>query len=291
LRTVLIDNGYEVRCLDIKNPSLEGDHPISVTDESALTKLVEDYMPAVVFHLAALHFIPYCIEHPVETLETNVEGSLNLFNACLRLNKKPLVIYASSAAVYKPSGASHTETDELGAIDIYGESKIIIEKLSRHFINQTDLPIVGVRFSNVYGPGDNIDHVIPAIMTQIVSGQKKIILGNTTTFRDFVHVSDVVAALFEILKKGKRGDIYNVSTGEGMSINNLILMIINIYEKLTGTKILSASDSGLIRKNDREKLILSNRLMQKDYSWNPKVTIENGITDLLNTAIRSKKHK
>src|ERR1043165_795863 len=104
-----------------------------VTDGMKLHNELLRFAPDVICHLAALHYIPYCDQHPAETLRTNVEGTLNVMLAAEEIKLLKAVLFASSVAVYAPTDAYHKETDPLEPYDIYGLSKKLAEQVVEQY--------------------------------------------------------------------------------------------------------------------------------------------------------------
>ncbi|GAG52902.1 unnamed protein product, partial [marine sediment metagenome] len=133
-----------------------------INDRVFLKKTVEEFVPDVVIHLAAIHFIPYCNENPMEAVHVNVEGTHTLLDVCSRCRPSKM-LFASTAAVYPPSDVPHQENHGTKPFDIYGASKICGETLMQLFAEQTLVPTASCRFFNAYGPKETNDHVIPHI--------------------------------------------------------------------------------------------------------------------------------
>ena len=109
------------------------DHRVDITDGQKTSATIAACQPDIIYHLAAVHYIPYCAANPQETHRINVIGTENVLKAAQSCQRKPLVILASSAAVYAPNNKKYVETDPLKSIDIYGQTKIDVEKLARAY--------------------------------------------------------------------------------------------------------------------------------------------------------------
>src|SRR4030043_72958 len=173
---------------DIKHPHLEiiaGD----LRDFNAVDNVVGGVQ--VVYHLGALISIPYSYFHPVEVVETNVNGTLNVLMAC-RKHKIDRLIHASSSEVYGTAiSVPIKETHPLQGQSPYSASKIGADKLAESFYCAYDLPIVTIRPFNTYGPRQSARAVIPSIIIQAIN-DNKVHLGNLEANRDFTYVSDTV---------------------------------------------------------------------------------------------------
>jgi len=248
-----------------------------VTDKNSLFGVIEEFRPEIVFHLAALHFIPFCNDHPVRTVEVNVIGTRWLLEAC-RMTKPDTFVFASTAAVYAISDDRVSEENLTEPTDIYGISKLIGEDLCKLFHRETGIRTVIGRISNVYGPGETNPHVIPEIMGQLKEGGLEIELGNIEPKRDFINVKDVAEALIALFRDF-RGDVgtFNIGTGKEYSIRE----IIQICERITGRKIKVKSSSSRKRTSDRMHLLADIRKIMKETMWRPGINIEEGLRELL----------
>lgn len=182
---------------------------------------VRAFDPEVVYHLAALHFVPWCREHPEETLRTNVDGTWAMLRACgpsLRT-----FVLASSAAVYGFAATPRKETSSVQPVDVYGRSKVLAEReLMDEAVERPSVRFVAARLFNVIGQGDATAHVLPEIVAGARKG-KTLSLGNIDTRRDYVHADDVAEALVFLTQHARTGhSIWNVGTGVGTSVHELI---------------------------------------------------------------------
>lgn len=142
----------------------------------------------VVFHLAALTFIPFCLRNPREVYEINLLGTLNILEYCRKFNAK--LVYASSYVYGTPEYLPIDEKHPLQAENPYTRSKIIAEKLCKSYHEDYNINIVILRPFNVYGPGQRSDFLIPLIIKQI-KGNNKIQLKDPKPKRDFIYVKDI----------------------------------------------------------------------------------------------------
>ena len=171
----LMETGHEVVALDDlrlgSEDSLPTGVPLTVADvrDPALERILVAHRPDVVFHLAAIHFVPACEDEPAEAISVNVEGTQRVLAASAAAGAAAVVL-ASSAAVYAPSPAPHRETSALGPTDVYGHTKLWAEQLASLHNARTGQPIGVARLFNVYGPGETNPHLIPTIIEQARRG-------------------------------------------------------------------------------------------------------------------------
>jgi UDP-glucose 4-epimerase len=219
-----------------------------ITDRAALVRAVARAVPSRVFHLAALHFIPYCETHPQETVEVNVIGLLNLLEA---LAEQPArVIFMSTGDVYLPSEKAHSETDPAAAINVYGASKLWGEWILRNWLLRHEAQsAVIVRLFNTYGPGETNPHVIPGIMHALVDGAPPR-LGNLASKRDFIYVDDVASVLADLMWLDRPPELVNVAAGRSASVEEVLTEI----GQIRGNEVAFEVDPARFRKSDRPNL-------------------------------------
>jgi UDP-glucose 4-epimerase len=276
--TILVVDDLSVGRRDLLPPSNELKFvKLNIGDENSLCKVLSKFRPNIVIHLAAIHFIPFCNANPQRTFEVNVLGTRNLLECCRRIKPETL-IYTSSATVYKDSSNPLTEDSSTEPIDIYGMTKLVGEDLFRCFQHEEGIGVRVLRLSNVYGPNDLNPHVIPEIVRQLKSGGRVIKLGDLSTVRDFIYVDDVVEAIMRVIGRTENDfDIFNVGTGEGHSVKE----ILNIIEELIRKELHVNVEKNKLRKHDKKYLVLDVKKIQRVAGWAPKVELKQGLRRLL----------
>ena len=272
----LLKHGYDVRVIDNlvagkreHVPQGASLHVADVRDSAALPTLLEG--AAVVFHLAALPRVEYSIQHPLETHEVNVTGTINVLVAA---GKEARVVLASSAAVYGEIDAPLLSED-MPAVPVspYGLHKYISERylsLASHLYGRQ---AVSLRFFNVYGPGADPEGPYALVIGKFLKlhkeGKPLTIVGDGTHTRDYIHVRDIVAALIvagENVMVGK-GEVINIGTGRGTSVNKLATAFGGMKEHIPPRIEPSTSCADV----SRAKELLG---------WEPSVSIEEGVAEL-----------
>jgi UDP-glucose 4-epimerase len=270
--------GHRAERLPWRNQAtlVEGD----ILDFDRLNTSLQQFKPELIFHLAAIHYIPYCNDHPGETVRVNVEGTVNVMRAAQKCEGLQGVFFASSAAVYDTTSAFHKETDPPAPADIYGLSKVLGERVARHYAAETGLSYVIGRFFNVYGPDETNPHVIPAVLKQVIEGGN-VRMGRTDTFRDFIYVSDLVQALMKIgalLSAGKQvAEVYNLGSGQESSIAS----VVEIMGKTAGVKLNIITEERHVRPSDRQHLRADIAKARRELSWAPSFSIARGLDEIL----------
>ena len=285
LTEFMLNKGFKVTAYDLynskgsvgwlenirKNKKLEivlGD----VRDYKSTLDLVKktDY----VFHLAALISIPYSYNAPYSFFQTNVEGTYNLLEAC-RITKKKIIITSTSEVYGSGRFFPMNESHPLNAQSPYAASKISADQLALSYNRSYNTQVNIIRPFNTFGPRQSSRAIIPNILKQAIS--KDIInLGNLSSKRDLLYVSDLCEAYYSLFKREKKfGKIYNVGTEKTHSI----LQIINKIEKTLNKKVKIKVEKKRIRpvKSEVDKLLCDFKKIKKEVLWEPKIDLLKGI--------------
>jgi len=277
--------GYDVYVLD--NLSFGNRNFIDVPDDHFFQEDIRNYrkiqeiflqiQPEVVIHLAAIHFIPYCNQHPFEAADINIRGTINVLNACKQLSQFKKFFFASTAAVYPIFDEAINENHELLPLDIYGISKLTGEHLCNEFYLENAVDTIVCRFFNAFGPNETNPHLIPEIEKQLRNGIRTIKLGNITPKRDFIHTHDMADAVRILLSVNNIGyEIFNLGRG----IEYSVVEIAKAFERQLDEKIEIEIDPLKVRKVEREHL-LADVSKLKQMGWFPRWGIDEGIKDLI----------
>ena len=247
-----------------------------ILDKATIDQLFASIRPDIVIHLAAVHFIPYCNQHPYESSDINIRGTIHILDACKK-NNVSKVFFASTAAVYPIYDEAVTEQHPTGPLDIYGLSKLTGERLCNEFHLATGIPTIVCRFFNAFGPNETNPHLIPEIQKQINGGMRKIQLGNLTPKRDFIHTSDMANAVHTLLTKIDKGtDTFNPGRGIEYSVTE----IVDSFARELGEAIEIEVDPARVRKVERMHL-LADVSKLKSIGWQPLIGIDEGIRTLI----------
>lgn len=284
----LLEQGKEVSVLDIKKPeeatnlthALEDVRYVcgDIRDTERITALVREHTH--ILHLAAIVSAPRSVEDPVGTHETNVDGTLSVFEAA-RLGGAQRVVYASSAAVYgDPEVIPTPETVAAKPNTPYGLHKHINEQYGALYSELYGLSTVGLRFFNVYGmrqdPSSPYSGVISIFARAMAEGKSPCIYGDGEQSRDFVHVHDVARACIATLTSQQTtGVVHNVGTGSQTTLHELL----STMNRVLGSRITPTHESS--RAGDvRHSCAIIADFVQK-YGVTPTVSLEDGLLELL----------
>lgn len=232
----------------------------------------------VVFHLAALIAIPYSYQAPNSYVETNIVGTLNVLQAARELGTTR-VLHTSTSEVYGTARqVPIPESHPLQGQSPYSASKIGADKLAESFHLSFSVPVVTVRPFNTFGPRQSARAVIPTIISQALAGQT-VKLGKLTPTRDLNFVSNTVDGFLAAAAPAAVGQTINLGSGREISIGDLVLLVGN----LMGCPITVAQDEQRLRpeKSEVERLLADNALARTLLGWEPRVTLETGLTQTI----------
>jgi UDP-glucose 4-epimerase len=250
-----------------------------IRDREKVFELMKEIQPEWVLHLAAVHFIPYCNQHPFESSNINIQGTINVYDAIRTTGSIKKIFFASTAAVYPIYDDAVSEDHAVNPLDIYGLSKLTGERLSREFHLESGIPTVVCRFFNAFGPNETNPHLIPEIQDQINAGKRTINLGNLTPKRDFIHTYDMARAVRMLMEKS---DIEHNTFNLGRGIEYSVTEIVEAFERQLGEKITIEVEQSRVRKTERMHLLADVSKLKAATGWEPEWGIDEGIKTLIN---------
>lgn len=281
LCTALVKAGQTVRAFnraipDNPSPSLEwmqGDFH----DKGSLSKAVSGC--STVYHLIATTLPAPSNANPAHDAQTNILSTLQLLEVALANGVKKIVFASSGGTVYGITNPQAIkETHATNPICAYGISKLAIEKYLHLYYHLHGLNYCILRVANAYGPnqkGTGVQGIIGTFLAKIMLGQCLEIWGDGEVVRDFIHVADVAAALVKAKDYQGSERVFNIGSGQGHSVNDLLSML----EQLLGKPIEKHYTAA--RNLDVPYSVLDIRRAQKYLSWQPTIALEHGIRELL----------
>jgi GDP-4-dehydro-6-deoxy-D-mannose reductase len=249
-----------------------------------VTQLLTEHQPTHIFHLGAQSLPTASWADPVTTFESNIMGSLYLFEAARRMEKLPVIVSACSSAEYgnvPPAAIPVTEEQPLKPLHPYGISKVCQDLLAREYFLDYGIPALNIRLFNTTGPGKTSD--APSDFVRQVVGIKKglqppvIEVGNLKSRRAFLDVQDTVRGFYLAAMKGKRGEAYNLCASKTYHIHEILQTAI----RLAGIKAEIRPVARLMRPSDEKIIFGSTRKIRKDTGWRALKTIEQTLKSML----------
>lgn len=282
LSSELLESGYDVTVFDKLNFSRknisgiidnikikEGDFNNVIEIESALQDA--DY----VFHLVSSTLPASSNENPVYDVETNLISTLNLLERCVDKKIKKIVFISSGGTVYGiPGNIPITEEDNSNPLCSYGIVKKTIEEYLYMFLKLYKLEYFVFRLSNPYGERQNplaAQGVIPVFINKVIDDQEIVIWGDGGIIRDYIYITDAVKVLSKSPEIKSEKKIFNLSSGKGYSLNDIVEML----KKISGKKVKVRYEEG--RNIDVPVNILDNTRVKEVFKWKPETDIEAGM--------------
>jgi len=231
-----------------------------------------------IVHLAAESGVDISISEPRKSFENNVLGAFDYLDAC-RVNKVKRFVFASSGAVFGDHKPPLTENMPKQPISPYGSSKLTVETYAETFSNVFGFKATILRFSNVYGRYSQHKNSVVSKFIKLANNNNKLTInGDGNHTRDFIHVDDIVSAIYMSFRDKNNFSTYHVSTGIETSLNKLIRVFQKYYEKYNiNLDVLNAKE----RLGDMKKNYSSSLKIKKNLGWLPKVKLEEGVKDTI----------
>lgn len=295
LAELLLSRGFEV--YGMCRPRTKRDHIESIInklhledadllDTHSLYTMLSRMQPDYIFHLAAQSFVPTSWVSPAVTLEVNIVGSANLFEAVRQAKIDPVVQIACSSEEY---GLVHEdelpikETNPLRPLSPYAVSKVAMDYLGYQYYQSYKVRIIRTRGFNHTGPrrGETFAESNFAKQIALIEKGKQepvIFVGNLEAKRDYSDVRDMVRAYLLAVEKCHPGDVYNIAIGKTIRIGDMLKLLLS-YSKV---KVEIKEDASRMRPSDVPVLIGDNTKFVKKTGWKPQITFEKTMEDLLN---------
>jgi len=257
-----------------------------VNNAMLLEKIIKEVNPIFIFHFAAQPYISPSWEDPVGTIETNVVGTINIFEPIKKNELKTRVILACTSAEYGTSTQLNRplkESDPLLALHPYGISKIAAELLARQYYINFGIEIINLRFFSQTGirrvndaPSDFVRSI-----AEIELGRSDPIIqvGNLNPYRDFTDIKDSVKVIWLAATKGKSGETYNICSNRKIQIRKLLNIILSFSS--VNIEVVENVPQKL-RKVDEDIIIGDSSKIKTELGWEPTIPIETTLKEMFN---------
>ena len=274
-------NRDNIRHIEDKIALLECD----IKDAFAMKTVIEAVKPDQIFHLAAQSYVPFSWRVPQETIDTNITGELNLFEAVRAVGIDPLIHIAGSSEEYglvHPDELPITESNPLRPLSPYAVSKVAQDFLGYQYFKSYGMKIVRTRAFNHTGPRRGEVFVTSTFARQLIEielGRREpvMLVGNLEAVRDFTDVRDVVRAYALALDKGTPGEVYNIASGSGIKIKDLLGKLV----VLTKVKVDIKQDPNRMRPSDVQLLTGSAKKFHQATGWKPEIPLDQTLKDIM----------
>jgi dTDP-glucose 4,6-dehydratase len=250
-----------------------------ITDCSQMLKLTADC--DAVCHLAALIGIPYSYDAPNSYVSTNIQGTLNILEACRHHRTSRLVVTSTSEVYGTARYAPIDEDHPLQGQSPYSATKIAADKLSESYFRSFNLPVVTLRPFNTYGPRQSARAIIPTILAQALSGVREIRLGSLTPKRDLTFVTDTAEAFRMALEEpGIEGETIHFGSGQAITIGELAQKCLSLVN--SDARIITSEERIRPTKSEVEVLLCNPSKAANILRWQPKISLTVGLQQTAN---------
>ena len=241
--------------------------------------------PDVIMHLAAVSSVAQSWKMPVDSFLNNTNIFLNVVEAVRALGLASRVLSVGSSEEYGNVPKEEmpiSEEHSLSPASPYAVARVAQEQLSRLYAEGFGLDVVITRSFNQIGPGQRPAFVVPSFVSQLVAGKREglktvtVKAGDLSIVRDFLDVRDAVAAYLLLLEKGESGKVYNVCSGIGRTLRE----VLETVAEIVGVGIDVAVDPTRIRPADNHVIVGSNEKMRR-LGWTLSHTLESSIRDMV----------
>ena len=273
----LIANGYEVYASSrhgIKANTYDGWYACDLNDADQIKNVIAEVNPSHIINLAGQSNVGISWKIPKRTIEANVCGPLNIFEAVHQCDLDCDILMIGSSEEYASSDKELYENNSIDASNPYGVSKMMLEKFCYFYRERYGMKIHYVRSFNHTGIGQNDNFVIPSWCKQVAAISKsgkpgEIFVGNLNIIRDFSNVKDIVHAYRLVLESTNCNTIYNVGSGNAVPLRNILDHIISLSQQSIRIKI----DQKLIRPIENPYICCNSDLLKTQLGWSPKYDI------------------
>ena len=285
LKSFLKENVPQSTVLGIGRDNLS-DEQVDLHDRKSLTKTLKAFNPHFIIHLASDSSVSYSWKQPIESFSNNVNIFLNLIESVRKLSLESRILSVGSSeqfGIVRTADLPLSENSPQNPISPYAVARTSQEMLSKVYADGYGLDIVMTRSFNHFGPGQDERFVISSFAKQLIQkmhdkNDSPLLTGDLSIIRDFIDVRDVVRIYNELLHKGEKGEIYNVCSGKGFSLKEILEHLI----KLSGSSVEIKTDPALVRPMDNPHIIGDNTKL-KGMGIEPcTFDLETSIQDVLN---------
>ncbi len=280
--------------IDVQNPSFDINsfehlkvrfEKTDLSQKNRLGKLIYDYQPDYILHLASNSSVAESWKSPNTSFQNNVNIFLNLLEDIKMIGLPCRIISVGSSEEYGAVDISDlplVENHKLNPSSPFGIARCSQELIAKLYAEVYGMDIIMTRSFNHIGPGQKDYFAISSFAKQLVNLRRNslnefIVAGDVSIVRDFIDVRDVVIAYHQLFLKGKKGEIYNICSGYGISLLNIIQMMCEILN----IEINIKEDKKLKRPKDNPVIIGSNEKIKREINWSNKITIEESLKDVL----------
>ena len=253
---------------------------VDITNHRKLSNIIEQYKPEMIIHLAGETSHSKSFENPLKDIDSNAKSTLFLLEKIREMQLKCRFILGSTFIVIgKPKKLPVNENSPCNPTTIYGANRLAGEQYCKIYHEVYGIDTISFRITNSFGPREQIvakKNAVNFLIHQAYRGEKITIFNEGKFFRDLIYISDVVSAIKIIMKKGKSGNLYWISSNK----KTWFYKLGNMLEKLTNAKTKFVETPRYTKKVDVGNFVVDNSKL-RSLGWKPKISIEEGIKKTL----------
>lgn len=287
---------YEICGIDINEPKhdyeqysdrLKIDFKIAdMTDQDRVNEIISEFKPEYILHLAAFSSVAYSWKHPSTSFMNNCNIFLNLVSVVREICPYCRILSVGSSEEYGNVAHENLPIRENQAkepLSPYAVARVSQEMLSKIYVDAYGMDIVMTRSFNHIGPRQDERFVVPSFIRRILDIKKsgknegEIETGNLSIVRDFVDVRDVVKAYYLLLTKGTKGEVYNICSGKGITLEKVVDMIADEV----GVKVTTKTNLDFVRPNDNMEIVGSAYKLESELGWKREYKFDRTISDMV----------
>lgn len=259
-------------------------------DLKKLIKIIRKFKPSYIINFSAQGMVSESWKSPLDWYQTNLISQIRLHDEIRKFKFIKKYIHFTTPEVYGSSNRMLKENVNFNPSTPYAASRAACDLHLNTFYKAYKFPIIFTRTANVYGPGQQIYRIIPKTILFAMKKKKLPLHGGGKSLRSFIHIDDVSSSIYGIIKKGKIGTTYHISTDQFISISKLVEMIL---KKMSLKKKFIKISKDRLGKDHSYKL--STKLIKKQIKWKPEIKLDEGLNDTINWVDKNykvlKKHK
>jgi CDP-glucose 4,6-dehydratase len=264
---------FELKNLGKKSIVVIGD----LKDYRKIADILSKYEITSIFHLGAQPLVTTALVNPIETLESNIMGTVNILESARVYSKATEIVIVSSDKAYGPSERiPYKENERLHGKAPYDVSKSCADLISQMYSKVYKMPVTITRCANVFGPGDiNMNRIIPGVIEAIIKNRILQIRSDGKMIREYIYVKDTVDAYIKLAENINRakGEAFNISGQNIMSVLEVVKRVSSIIAKPIKFKILNKARTEIPKQH------LDGTKMREYFSWEPRTKFEEAIIE------------
>lgn len=263
---------------------------VNLLDMNEIRKVLDKFEPEYILHLASFSSVAYSWQSPAESFSNNTNIFLNLVSVIRERDIKCRILSIGSSEEYgnvAMDAVPIREDQPLDPISPYAAARVSQEILSKIFADSYHMDIIMTRSFNHIGVWQEDKFVIPSFISRIIAikerGEKSGIIecGDISLIRDFVDVKDVVRAYYMLLHHGRAGEVYNICSGKGHTLKE----IIEIIGEIAGVEVNPTPVSEYLRPNDNKMIIGDFTKIRTEIGWEPEILLEETLQEMVHRRI------